>query len=323
MISVIIPAYNSQQSIERCLVSVLSQNNASFEVIVVDDGSTDKTLALCRGMEKLDSRLRVFHQSNQGASAARNYGMKQAQGEWIVFVDSDDQVSPNYLSRMCSCCSQSTDIDLYVGSLNVYRDGKKHEVLQLDSCIVNASDLHKIFGIIKLHKHGFSVAKMYRRSILEQHNIRFNSKVNMAEDCILMMNYILACGHSEKSLIYCDDEANYDYYVKSGSLSTRLGSYEQEYRNYEAVREIVHEIIKRIHRGDVRKELLSSVGWYGDRCINAIYITSGQNKDVRLKHIKQIDSSELTFRHDENAKQWMLKWLLKMGLYRLYDFMRC
>ena len=100
MISVVIPAYNSERSIERCVKSVLSQTYPSFEVIVVDDGSKDKTLTICLEMEKTNPRLRVYHQTNQGVSAARNAGLDQACGEWVAFVDADDWVDPEMFGAM-------------------------------------------------------------------------------------------------------------------------------------------------------------------------------------------------------------------------------
>ena len=322
MISVVIPAYNSERTIERCVGSVLSQTYPSFEVIVVDDGSKDKTLDICLGMEQSDSRLRVYHQSNEGVSAARNAGLDQARGEWVAFVDADDQVDAEYLNRMFTCVSQSDDIDLYVGSLNVFRGKKKAEVLQLESRRVNVADLDTIFGDIKLHKHGFPFGKLYRLSLLRDNNIKFDTSVNMAEDCLLMISYILACASNERSLVLCDDEAHYDYFVQKGSLSNSVGSFEKEYLNYKAFRYAIHSLNIQLGKKAVKKELLSNVGWFGERCINAIYLKREKDKTRRLCQLRQIDSSELSFRREERFCQWVLKFFLKAGLYRIYDHLR-
>ena len=322
MISVVIPAYNSERSIERCVKSVLSQSYPSFEVIVVDDGSKDKTLTICLEMEKTNPRLRVYHQTNQGVSAARNAGLDQACGEWVAFVDADDQADPEYLDRMFTCVSHSDDIDLYVGSLNVFRGKKKSKVLQLDSRTVSAKDLDTIFGDIKLHKHGFPFGKLYRLSLLRENNIRFDTSVNMAEDCLLMMNYILACASKKQSLIFCDEEAHYDYFVQKGSLSNTVGSFEKEYQNYKAIREAIHSLNKLLGTKAVKKELLSNVGWFGERCINSIYQKREEDKTKRLSQLSHIDTSELTFRGDERFGQWVLKFFLIAGLHRIYDYLR-
>lgn len=98
LISVIIPAYNVKPYIEECVDSVLNQKYGNFEIIIVDDGSTDGTGELCDELCKSDSRIRVIHKKNEGPSAARNIGVQSAKGSYISFVDSDDKVSSDYLN---------------------------------------------------------------------------------------------------------------------------------------------------------------------------------------------------------------------------------
>ncbi|GMO37902.1 MAG: hypothetical protein Ta2B_17610 [Termitinemataceae bacterium] len=97
VISVIIPVYNVEHYLRRCLDSVLAQTFTDFECILIDDGSPDKSPAICDEYAKKDSRFVVIHQANAGVSAARNAGLDIAQGEWITFVDSDDWIEPDML----------------------------------------------------------------------------------------------------------------------------------------------------------------------------------------------------------------------------------
>lgn len=90
MVSIIIPVYNVEKVLSRCLDSVLTQTYTDFELILVDDGSSDTSGAICDIYEKSDSRIRVFHKSNAGVSSARNLGLNEARGEWVIFIDSDD-----------------------------------------------------------------------------------------------------------------------------------------------------------------------------------------------------------------------------------------
>ena len=92
LISIIIPIYNSERFIDRCLYSVLNQSFSDFEVILVDDGSTDSSPVLCDAYALKDNRIKVFHRQNGGASAARNFGLSVASGRYISFVDSDDYI---------------------------------------------------------------------------------------------------------------------------------------------------------------------------------------------------------------------------------------
>ena len=96
MISVIIPVYNCEKYIKKCIESILNQTYKDLEVIVIDDGSKDSSLNICNKLMKEDYRLTVIHQENQGVSSARNKGLENAQGEYIVFVDGDDWVEDIY-----------------------------------------------------------------------------------------------------------------------------------------------------------------------------------------------------------------------------------
>ena len=98
MLSVIIPIYNAERYLRRCVESVLDSAYPEFELILVDDGSTDGCPSICRDFAERDCRVRVFRQEHQGASAARNRGIRESRGEWLVFVDADDRISRDLLS---------------------------------------------------------------------------------------------------------------------------------------------------------------------------------------------------------------------------------
>ena len=97
MISVIIPVYNTEQYLPRCIDSVLASAYQEFEILLVNDGSTDHSPDICRQYAGKDSRIRLINQKNQGVSAARNRGIDASTGDWIVFLDSDDRISPDFL----------------------------------------------------------------------------------------------------------------------------------------------------------------------------------------------------------------------------------
>ena len=97
MISVIIPVYNTENYLHRCIDSVLNSACDDFEIILVNDGSTDNSPAICEEYARRDGRIRVIHQENCGVSSARNKGLDHCRGEWIVFVDSDDFISRDFL----------------------------------------------------------------------------------------------------------------------------------------------------------------------------------------------------------------------------------
>lgn len=111
MISIIIPVYNTEKYLERCINSVLDSTYENFEILLVDDGSNDRSLEICRNYSDRDSRIRVFMQKSRGGvSSARNRGIEESLGEWIVFVDSDDVIACDFLAVVADKACQNTDM---------------------------------------------------------------------------------------------------------------------------------------------------------------------------------------------------------------------
>ena len=106
-VSVIIPFYNTEQFLKYCLTSVLAQTFTDFEIITVDDGSTDNSTAIVEQFAAKDNRIVIIHQENKGLSEARNTGIKVARGNWITFVDSDDMLAPNFLQKLLNAATQN------------------------------------------------------------------------------------------------------------------------------------------------------------------------------------------------------------------------
>ena len=113
MISVIIPVYNLERYLYRCIDSVLRSTYTDFELILVDDGSTDASPQICEDYTERDSRVRLLRQENQGVSAARNRGLDVCQGEWVVFVDGDDSIAPEFLALIDQESRHGPDLMLF------------------------------------------------------------------------------------------------------------------------------------------------------------------------------------------------------------------
>ena len=121
MISVVIPLYNKEQIIEKCLQSVLSQDYDDFEVIIVNDGSTDRSVEIVKAID--DSRIRLIEQENGGPSKARNTGVKNAKGDWIVFLDADDEFLSGALKKICNLIQNHPNVSMF-GCSYITNDGK-------------------------------------------------------------------------------------------------------------------------------------------------------------------------------------------------------
>lgn len=138
-ISVIVPVYNAIDYIDNCIKSILNQEEKNFEILLIDDGSTDGSGEKCDNWSTKDARIRVFHKKNGGVSSARNTGLDNARGEWVAFIDADDEVSPQYLSipeELLGCdvilksfIERTNDVDLefrvskaeYLGTYSIVR----------------------------------------------------------------------------------------------------------------------------------------------------------------------------------------------------------
>lgn len=124
MVSVIVPVYNIEKYIEKCILSVIEQTYTDFELLLINDGSTDSSYQICKQWANKDPRVKVFSQNNSGVSSARNWGLELAQGEYICFVDGDDWLDPSFLEKTMS--KMTDDIDLVVTNFQAFlEDGTK------------------------------------------------------------------------------------------------------------------------------------------------------------------------------------------------------
>ena len=178
-ISIVMPVYNKEKYIARGIHSILVQTFKDWELIIIDDGSTDGSLNQCKKFR--DSRIQVFHTLNRGVSEARNLGISKATGEYITFIDSDDFVAENYLEKI-----YRPDEEMVIGGVaKVDINGKVIERIcpYLDGNVY-IEDMAKTFYKEQLATgiYGFVSSKLIKKSVIEKNKIRFDSKINLAED---------------------------------------------------------------------------------------------------------------------------------------------
>lgn len=187
-ISIVIPVYNAGKYLRDCLESIIAQTYKNLEIILVDDGSTDDSGDVCDQYAKLDSRIRVLHQDNQGQSSARNHGLDVAQGEYIGFVDSDDQISPiMYEALILACERENADI-ASVWSTTALSELYKGNVEGIDYKVSN----RPLFSY--LEKEGHSVwRRLYKKELFEK--TRF-ANVKHDEDVLISYELYALCKKS-------------------------------------------------------------------------------------------------------------------------------
>ena len=180
MISIIVPVYNGEQFIGRCIDSILSQTCQDWELILVNDGSRDKSGTICDEYQKKDSRIKVIHQENGGVSRARNRGLEEASGEYLAFVDADDYIVPELLD---AALSNMTDVDICMfDAVTVWDNGTTEQdtiPLLTGDCELSKEDLTPE---LLLQMAGAIWRCMYRRKLVE--DLRFTAGIKFSEDRI-------------------------------------------------------------------------------------------------------------------------------------------
>lgn len=193
MLSIIIPIYNAGQNLNKCLDSILHQNWEDYEVWMVNDGSTDNSEEICEKYQSEDQRFHYLKQENAGPGAARNNGLDHAQGEFVVFLDADDWLRPNYLSTIAPYNEDA----IVWGFTEVYSN---KEVIQKP---LN-KHLDTIDGILYLKEcgiYGMQWSCRFRRDIIEEHHLRIPTDIRLHEDNVFT-NYYMQHVQSVRTLDY-------------------------------------------------------------------------------------------------------------------------
>jgi len=182
-VSVIIPAYNAAGTIELTLHSLFSQSTRDFEIIVVDDGSIDETLEVCRKMEKLSPvAMKIYYQPNKGGPNARNRGIALARGEYVIFLDADDLAERNYVYELKYAVESKPTMDIACCSFDLlYEDGNaRPRLIKSEYKVLNGREALMFILADKLEV--WSGSAIYRRSMLTGFNIYFDESISMGED---------------------------------------------------------------------------------------------------------------------------------------------
>ncbi len=323
MVSIIIPIYNSEFYLDSCIESILNQDCKDFELLLINDGSNDNSWNICQTWAMHDGRVRAFTQDNAGASAARNYGLSVAKGEWILFVDSDDKVLPQYASNLIEATKKDRNIVLAVSGVQVYRDMEPAEKRGFPNLKCDISDYKKLFGDIRLHKYGFSVGKLYKREIIESYHLRFDEKICIAEDCMFMLNYLMHCSETPDSKISFIEKCDYLYYIHQNSLSTGTSSVERELYSYNKYRETINAVRQALNVDSTTFGYMHSpIVFYADRIINSLY-NNVSSASARRSLLGLIDKNEYKqYKKVHSPIEKLLVFLFSNGYLYLYDILR-
>lgn len=290
-ISVIVPVYNVEKYLCKCIDSILCQTFADFEVLLIDDGSSDRSGIICNEYSLKDSRVRVFHQENKGVCAARNLGLEMKIAPWFTFIDSDDYVSPNYLSNLISMATNGSEIDL-IQSSHIVKDS----CIEMPQRCVNNRIITNDMGVILKKIRGLCCCKLFKTSIERTFQIRFDIGISIAEDLCFVLNYL-----KHVSLVCFTEDIDYYYVIREGSATKINHKPEVLYKQFHLEFELITELnnIYQISEQTMsyRKALLAkSLMNY----ISSLYLDKTQiKKHESIKAIPSLELSVLAYFHSK------------------------
>lgn len=222
LVSVIVPIFNTEQYLDRCLISIIGQTYSNLEVILVDDGSTDRSAKICEEYEKKDYRIIVLHQVNQGASFARNTGLDAAHGDYILFVDSDDWIENDMVENLINDI-QDHEVDMVISQVPLDKKISKNMLI----------DKMEALPILLNGTWWGPVGKLFKKNSIN--DVRF-PKATISEDYVFMMHTIL-----NSNRIYYEPNCFYHREIRKGSLS-RIYISERKLEEFDNVAYVAHFI---------------------------------------------------------------------------------
>lgn len=201
-ISIIIPIYNAEKTLVTCIQKIIEQTYSNWELLLINDGSKDRSLEICLKVQQIDVRIKTIDQPNGGASSARNAGLKAATGEWITFCDSDDYVGPYWLQNFVDMIQQNPDNQtLFIQKINIYKQGIFDSIYyeQAQGIMDKSTFLSGHFG--------FVWNKIFKREIISNQHITFDTQVKLFEDELFVLTYL---SHI-KRIVVCHQAPQYFY----------------------------------------------------------------------------------------------------------------
>lgn len=244
LITVIVPIYNAENYLDKCICSIINQSYTNFELLLINDGSTDNSEAICNKYALNDKRIKVYDIENHGVGHARNVGIQQSKGEWLAFVDSDDYLGDSdYLSHLIKGCSYAgTDLCITKGYI---KSNKERNVFTESGCSFDTGYILKhIVGYNDIYLSPWG--RLYKSSLIKSYNIEFPEDFHYAEDCCFNLEYML---HVSKP--YIADTSAYYYRENVASIThsyrpyhhyllclEKLFSYYPMYRKFYDIKEI-------------------------------------------------------------------------------------
>lgn len=288
-ISIIVPVFNAENQLPKCIDSILAQSLSNFELLLIDDGSTDGSLEICEKYAEREKRIRVFHQENAGPSAARNKGIEHASGKYLTFIDADDFVEPNYLQGFFKLEKDPEAAVVIQGYIRESRNGLFRKE-NLPEEIFQTHQFSNLFlSVFLIRKWPFVWAKLFDKNIIDKHKVLFDKEINFGEDLIFFLNYVKFA-----SKIITINENLYHYKFLPNSLTSSLNEVCSETKRLDTVKSLLTELAVQFDFSAALQEYHRSyMNRYLMRVLDSLYLPpSRKQKQERISWLKKLDTEK-------------------------------
>lgn len=296
MISVIIPVYNAEATLRRCLDSVLAQSYKDIEIILVDDGSTDGSGKICDEYGQKDDRVRVLHQANSGVSAARNAGLDVAKGEWVAFCDSDDSVNASWIEKMVEASSSA---GLVIGGYRKYLPDGTVEYVTLGRTRIYTEPDDFFEDCLNAHILKFIWNKLFSKKIIDEHKIRFDETFKVFEDEYFVLEFLV---HVPE--VICIPDCGYNYFYPADYFDR----YDFSIDDFQKVILVMYRILAKVNG---RLRIPQIVYWYNHSLRRFAHTHTFEETRERIEFGRDL---AISF-HDKPLNYWKLRFLPARAIY--------
>lgn len=290
LISIIIPIYKTEKYLEKCLTSVVNQTYKNLEILLIDDDSPDDSLKICKQWAKKDKRIKVYHKCNEGVSETRNYGIKEAKGKYICFIDSDDYIECTMIEKLYR---KIKDDDADICSCNFYivRDNTK---------VLNKRKFEKDILSDIFKGNGFVCNKIYKKSIIQK--TKFDKHINIYED--LLFNISIVYNNPVK---YSYINEPLYYYEQRNDSAMNSTDFKRNIYSFEALEKII-SLLKTMNNNYYINYECNYIG-------NILKLNKERKQLEQLK--KYINIAKNYSKYDLNWKNLNFKNKIKLILFKL------
>lgn len=217
LISIIIPVYNGEKYLHRCLDSVINQSYQKLEIIIVNDGSTDTSLEICEEYQKRDRRIQIIKTENAGVSSARNRGMELVKTEWILFLDADDELPLNAIEIYRKTIQDKPDTDFIMGGIDKISSRRVIHSSFIPISICEEVGKNYAINVLYNLSYGTVWGKLFRFEVIKKGGMQFDQKLTHGEDCVFVFQYLQFSEYPQSI-----QDTIYRYYVNDLSVTKKF-----------------------------------------------------------------------------------------------------